>query len=312
LFFLIIKHTAILSLKEIHINFSDENLFFLNLSLAFIMFGVALSIRRSNFVSIFEKPKAVAAGVISQFILLPALTFLLVLLFDPLPGLALGMILVAACPGGNVSNFFSSVARGNIALSVTLTAIATLSAPLMTPLNFELWGSLLENRQGVSEIEISYWDMFKSVMIVLAIPLILGILFATRFPKITEIIKKPIKIISFLILAGFIILAFYANLDIFMEYSQYVILLVFVHNAVALSCGYLFSRLLGCKVKEARTVSIETGIQNSGLGLLIIFTLFDGHGGMAIITAWWGIWHIISGMFLALIFNYRTRFTLST
>jgi bile acid:Na+ symporter, BASS family len=276
------------------------------------MFGVALSINRSSFKSIVEKPKAVFAGVISQFILLPAATFLLIIIFDPMPGLALGMILVAACPGGNVSNFFSSVAGGNIALSVTLTAIATLSATFMTPLNFDFWGSMLSSREGMNAIEIDFWQLFKSVLIVLAIPMLLGLLFAYKFPKISKIIQKPIRISSFIVLAAFILFAFYANLDIFIEYGQYVLVLVLLHNAMALLIGYYFARIVGCEVNDAKTISIETGIQNSGLGLLIIFTLFDGHGGMAIITAWWGVWHIISGVIISGFFNYRTKASLST
>ena len=276
------------------------------------MFGVALSINRSNFVSIIERPKSVFAGVVSQFILLPALTFLLVWIVDPLPGLALGMILVAACPGGNVSNFFSTVSNGNIALSVTLTAIATLSATFMTPLNFDFWGSMLTSREGLNTIDINFWQLFESVLIVLALPLLAGLGFAYKFPKATEKIKKPIRILSFVILVAFIVVTFYANLHIFMEYIHHVILLVLVHNALALATGYYFAKLVGCETQDRRTIAIETGIQNSALGLLVIFTLFDGHGGMAIITAWWGVWHIISGLIVSTYFNYKSKTSLST
>jgi len=275
------------------------------------MFGVALSINRRNFISIIERPKAVITGVISQFILLPILTFLLVWIIDPMPGLALGMILVASCPGGNVSNFFSTVANGNIALSVTLTAIATLGATFMTPLNFDFWGSMLPSNVGINAIEINFWQLFQTVVITLAIPLLLGLGFAYRFPKTTEIVKKPIRVFSFIILVGFIVFAFYANVHIFMEYIHHVILLVFLHNALALLLGYYFGRLTGCEKQDCRTISIETGIQNSALGLLVIFTLFDGHGGMAIVTAWWGVWHIISGLIVSTYFNYKSKTSLT-
>jgi len=127
-------------LSGVRVEFSEGALLFLNLSIAFIMFGVALGVKRENFQELIKNPKGAITGVVSQFLLLPAITFLLVWILRPLPGIALGMILVAACPGGNVSNFFSTLAKGNIALSVSLTGFATLLATFMTPINVELWG----------------------------------------------------------------------------------------------------------------------------------------------------------------------------
>ena len=111
-----------------------------NIVIALIMFGVALDIRWRHFIDLLKNPKSVVVGAVSQFLLLPALTFLLVLIVKPTPTVALGMILVAACPGGNISNFMSYLAKGNTALSVSLTAVSTSLAVLMTPLNFTLWG----------------------------------------------------------------------------------------------------------------------------------------------------------------------------
>lgn len=291
-------------LTNVRIDFSEDNLLLLNLSLAFIMFGVALGIKTDNFKELAKNPKSVVTGVVSQFILLPALTFLLVMFLDPIVGLGLGMILVAACPGGNVSNFFSSIGRGNVALSITLTAIATVLAVIMTPINFEFWSSMyLGDRIGGLEVRMDVFKMMKTVFTLLVIPLIVGIIFNSKLPKITAVINKPIKIISFLILIGIIVVAFLKNLDLFMEYYDYIVLVVFIHNLLALGSGFFFSKLMGNSERDNRTISIETGIQNSGLGLVLIFTIFKGNGGMALITAWWGIWHIISGIILALIFS---------
>jgi BASS family bile acid:Na+ symporter len=291
------------ALYDIRINFSEDSLLFLNLSLAFIMFGVALGIDTKNFKELLRNPKSVITGVISQFILLPALTFLLIWLFKPIQGLALGMILVAACPGGNLSNFFSSISKGNIALSITLTAIATVLATFMTPVNFAFWSNLYLGDKLAINVEMDAYKMMKMVFVLLVIPLIIGLVFNSKLPVITKKINKPIKIISFLILITFIVVAFLKNLDLFMEYYQYIIILVFIHNLVALGSGYGLSKLFGNSSKDSRTISIETGIQNSALGLVIIFTLFDGNGGMALITAWWGIWHIISGIFISLVYS---------
>ena len=298
------------SLANIHLNFSEDKLFALNLALAFIMFGVSLSIDTENFKEIKRNPKSVITGVVSQFLLLPFLTFIFIYFTRPMEGLALGLILVAACPGGNVSNFFSQLSGGNVALSISLTAIATLLATLFTPLNFEFWSNLYMGEHMNSEIKMETWKMLKTVFTILAAPLLFGLWFKHKFSKLALKIAEPIKVISFLILIVFIAVAFIQNIDIFYEYYDYIIYLVFFHNAMALGSAYFFSKWLGNSENDNRTISIETGIQNSGLGLVIIFSFFQGNGGMAIITAWWGIWHIISGTIMSLIFTKGKIFNL--
>lgn len=290
-------------LSNLHLNFNEDNLLALNISIAIIMFGVALGIDRQKFIELAENPKSVFAGVFSQFLLLPALTFLLIILLNPLPELALGMILVAACPGGNVSNFYSSISNGNIALSISLTAIATVGAVFMTPINFTFWSELYLNKNQDFGIELDFWNMLKTISLILGAPLIFGLWFASKFKKITQKILKPIKVLSFFILIAIIALAFSKNIDIFLAYYEYIIYIVFIHNAIALLSGFYFAKMLKLPIEDQRTVSIETGIQNSGLALVIVFGMFNGNGGMALIAAWWGIWHIISGIVMAMIFS---------
>jgi BASS family bile acid:Na+ symporter len=281
----------------------------LNLALAFIMFGVALSLETRHFREVARNPKGFWVGVVSQFIFLPAITFLLVYFLRPHPGLALGMILVAACPGGNVSNFYTLVAGGNVALSVSLTGFATFFAVFLTPLNFEFWGSILpETEEILNSIDISFFEMAKTLVLILIIPLLLGIWFRRKFPPLTIRIEKYVRILSFLILAAFIGFALAGNMDVFSKYIHYVVYLVLLHNALALITGYLTAKITRLNSRDVKTITIETGIQNSGLGLLIIFTFFDGMGPMALITAWWGIWHLISGILSAIIFR---RFKIS-
>ncbi len=299
-------------LSNVRLDFSEDSLLFLNLSLAFIMFGVALGIETKNFRELVRNPKSVATGVFSQFIVLPALTFLLVWFLRPVQGLALGMILVAACPGGNVSNFFSALSKGNVALSITLTAIATVLATFMTPLNFELWSNLYLGDKLTVEVKMEAFKMVKMVFFLLVVPLVAGILFTRKFPVFSKKISLPLRIISFIILIGFIVVAFLKNMELFTKYYHYIIWLVLLHNALALASGYAVSKLFGNAEQDNRTISIETGIQNSGLGLVIIFTLFQGNGGMALITAWWGIWHIIAGIFISLVYSKGTIFQVQT
>ena len=272
------------------------------------MFGVALGINTSDFVELRKNPRAVFGGVLSQFAFLPVLTFILVILSKPHPALALGMILVAACPGGNISNFFSSISGANVSLSVTLTAIATLLSPLMTPLNFEFWSSQWsETEVLLRSFRLNFFDMLNTVLILLVFPLILGIAFKKRFQKLTSKIEKPIRILSILILFGFIGVALSNNWEVFKNHLGLVFLLVLVHNLIALSVGYFTG--MGFRLNDhlRRTLSIETGIQNSGLGLIIIFNFFDGNGGMAMITAWWGVWHILAGFAASYFFRFRDK-----
>lgn len=285
-------------LDQIRLDFDESNLFLLNLSIAFIMFGVSLGLDTSNFKTIIKYPRAAITGSASQFLLLPALTFLLVWILKPHPSLAMGMILVAACPGGNVSNFFSFIAKGNVALSVSLTMLASCLSIIMTPLNIEFWGGFLERKQNIN-IEISFLQLMQTIVLIIGIPLALGMLTRRFFPRFSEKAQQVTKYLSFLILLAIISMAFLKNYELFLDYYQYIVLLVLSHNAVALLSGYYFSKFLKNTERDTRTITIETGIQNSGLGLVLIFNFFDGQGGMALITAWWGIWHILSGFIIS-------------
>ena len=298
-------------LDSVKLNFSQEGITLMNITIAFIMFGIALGIKPEHFKNVFNHPKSVIVGLISQYILLPAATFGLVWLIKPSPAVALGMILVASCPGGNISNFISSLAKANVALSVSLTAISTAVCIFMTPLNFALWGGLYAKHSPLLvPIEIDPLQMFYTVIILLGIPVILGMLIGYKFPKTTAKIIKPIKWASIFVFSGFVIGAFAANYTHFINYISFIFVLVLLHNGTALLIGYLFPLALRLQQNDCRTISIETGIQNSGLGLALIFNpkIFSPDlqlGGMAFIAAWWGIWHIISGFIIAGIWSKR-------
>ena len=292
-------------LDSVRLNFSQGGLLIMNITLAFIMFGVALEINLSSFKSIILKPKSVITGIISQFFLLPFVTYILVLILQPTPAVALGMILVAACPGGNISNFISSLAKGNIELSVSLTGFATPGAIFMRPINFTFWGGLyVKSHPLLRPIEIDPFQIFQTIFIILGIPLIIGMLFSKKFPVLSEKIKNPIKISSIFIFMGYVVAALSLNLDHFLKYIHLIIFIVLAHNALALLTGFTVSSIFKLPRKNRRSITIETGIQNSGLGLVLIFNpkLFPPDlelGGMAFIAAWWGVWHIIAGLGLA-------------
>lgn len=300
------------TLKEmdtVTLRFSQDGLLILNLALAFIMFGVALGIKVEHFKRLVKDPLSVVVGYVSQFFLLPAITFLVVIILRNVitPTVAMGMILVASCPGGNISNFMSALAKGNAALSVSLTALATLSAIFMTPLNFAFWGGLFlkiyehSGSELLQPLSIDPIEMFKTVFILLGIPLVLGMIFAHYLPKITKAILKPLKILSIIVFFAMVIILFRSNYDFFLQFIKVIFFIVLVHNLLALFTGFTFATITRRTPYDRRAITIETGIQNSGLGLVLLFNpnIFPPNimiGGMAVVTAWWGVWHIISGL----------------
>lgn len=289
-------------LDKIRLNFNGGSMLVINFALAIIMFGVAIEIEFSHFREVINHPKSMLVGVFSQFIALPALTFVFIWLIQPTASVALGMILVAASPGGNISNFMTSLSKGNTALSISLTAFATVMAVFMTPLNFSFWGNLYsETSDMVIPIHIDTYQMVKTVMLLLGVPVILGLLFRRYFEKLAFKIAKPLRIFSLIFFLGLVIGAMSMNFEFIVDYIHLIVLMVFVHNLIALFTGYSLGALFKLPKIDRRTLSIETGIQNSGLALVLIFNpkLFDGLGGMAFIAAWWGIWHIISGLVIA-------------
>lgn len=289
-----------IDIDSIKINFDSSGLWVLNIAIAIIMFGVALGITIDDFKRLLKNPKILFVGVLSQFILLPAFTFLAILLIKPHPSFALGMMMIAACPGGNVSNFFSKMAGGNAALSVSLTAFATLICIFMTPLNLQFWGSLYEPTNIIlKSVELNWIDLLKLVSLILGIPLFFGMLIKQYHSEMAHKIEKLLKPISMTVFIILIFVAFSQNLEVFMSYIHHVLFLVIFHNIFAFILGFYTAKAFGLNKADTKTISMETGIQNGGLGLLLIFGFFDGLGGMALLAAFWGIWDVFSGMALA-------------
>lgn len=306
------------AIDSINVTLNAGGMNTINIVLAFVMFGVALGIKPHIFVEVFKSPKSVLLGMCCQLLLLPAFTFCLAVLMKSWisPMMGLGMILVASCPGGNISNFMSSLSKANVELSVSLTAISTALAVFMTPLNFLVWGNLylhVANVAGqVPTLVIPLWDVFKTIFILLGIPLTLGILTSHFLPKVANALKKPFQYVSIVFFIAMVVLAFAGNLEAFMKCIKYIFLVVFIHNLLALGIGFGVGTIFKVPRKDRRTMTIETGIQNSGLGLVLllgtsIFAGFPPHGGMLVITAWWGVWHIVSGLTVSTVFNLCDR-----
>jgi len=223
-----------LSVDQIRLNFNAQTLLIINIAVGLMMLGVAIDLKWADFKR---------------------------------------MILVAACPGGNLSNLMTYLAKGNTAISISMTAVSTMAAIVMTPLNLTIWGSLNPDTAPIlQKISLSPLDVFFTVFIIL---IVLG--------------------------------ALAANWEIFLDVIGLIMLAVLIHNALALNIGYWSARVFRLPERDSRAVAIEVGIQNSGLGLVLVFNFFGGLGGMAILVGWWGIWHIAAGLITAFIF---TRFAL--
>jgi BASS family bile acid:Na+ symporter len=287
-------------LDNVKINFDNSGLWVLNIALGLVMFGVALGITMDDFKQLIKNPKLFFIGVLSQFVFLPFVTFLLVALIKPEPSIALGMFMVAACPGGNISNFMTHLAKGNTALSISLTSIATFLAMFMTPFNFQFYSNLYEPTSEILQtVQLDSYELIKLVILILGIPLVLGMLLRYKNENLALKLARLLKPLSILVFVAIVIIAFAKNIDVFNNYIHHVLFIGIFHNIVALLLGFYVAKLFSLSFQNQKTLAIETGIQNSGLGLLLIFSFFNGLGGMAILAAFWGIWHIISGLLLA-------------
>jgi BASS family bile acid:Na+ symporter len=290
----------------VRLNFNPQMLFLLNCVLGFVMFGVSLELKAEDFSAALATPRALVIGLVGHHLIFPAATYLLVLLLQPRPSIALGMILVASCPAGNISNFLTHLARGNTALSVSISTASTLTAIVMTPLNIAFWGGLYEPAQPIlRQVAVNPLEMFLHVFLLLGLPLAAGLTMARRWPRVTELARTPMKYFSLIFFLVFVLAALQANWEYFVRYVGMVVGVVLAHNASALATGYGLGALAGLPEGDRRAVSIECGIQNSGLGLILIFNFFDGLGGMAVVAAWWGIWHIVAGLTVATVWSRR-------
>lgn len=287
-------------LDAVRLHFSPESLIALDVILAFVLFGVALDMKVEDFKGIVSAPRGTIIGLFAHSVLLPAVAFGLTMLLRPAPSIALGMILVASCPSGNISNFLVNYGRGNTALSVTIAAFSMLGSIVFTPFNLSFWGSANPNTRPILEaVSLSPWEVFGTIVLLLGIPTVLGMSVAHRWPAFAARSRNVFRVLSLAFFLLFVVGALVVNWDFFLQYTQRVMLFVFLLNAFALLTGYYTARAFRLPERDRRAVALEVGIQNSGFGLALVFNFFNGLGGMAIVAAWWGIWHLIVGLSLS-------------
>ncbi|MFO1190953.1 MAG: bile acid:sodium symporter family protein [Rhodoferax sp.] len=280
----------------------------LGLVLALMVFSVALELRPQDFQRVLAMPRAVVAGLIPQFLLLPVGTWLATLALDLPPNVEAAMILVAACPGGSLSNVVTHFGRGNTALSVSVSAVAALMALVLTPLNFSWMVASNPATAGwLRTLDIDASGIWFSLLVLLALPMGAGLWVSREYPGATMRIRKPLANFSLLALLAFIVGALVRDRQLLTLGLLPMLLLVVLHNASGLLLGYLTSRAMRLAVRDRRAVMIEGGMQNSGLALGIIALQFQSDLGMVIIASLWGMWHIVSGMACALWWRRQDR-----
>lgn len=297
-----------MNVDEIVLNFTPGSLIILNVVLALIMLGIALDTSPSDFKAVARHPKPFAIAILAQLLLLPAVTFLLTLVLPVTPSMALGMILVACCPPGNISQVLTHRAGGNVALSVSMTAVANPLYIVFLPLSVAFWGSLHPGaRELLQTVKLNPWQMLLDIFLIIGLPFAVGLLVRANLPGLAAKVQPGVKWFSLLALVGFIVVALVGNWAVFIAVLGIIVLVVTIHDGVALLLGYTTARLGGLATRERKAMTFEVGIRNAGLGLGLVFAFFGGLGGMAIVAGWWGIWDIVAGLIVATLWARHTK-----
>lgn len=269
---------------------------YITLLLGIVMFGMGMTIKPADFKLVLKQPKGVAIGVIAQFVVMPALAFALAKIFNLAPEIAVGVILVGCCPGGTASNVMTFLAKGNTALSVTITSITTLLAPIMTPALIYLLAS--------EWLSVSFKAMFTSVVQVVLLPIILGIIAQLLFKPVVEKSVAVLPLVSVVAIVMIVAGVVSGSRAKILETGLTIFAIVILHNCLGYLFGYLVGKLFKLDYADKKAVSIEVGMQNSGLGASLAMAHFEPVS--AVPSAIFSFWHNISGPILATYWNKKT------
>jgi BASS family bile acid:Na+ symporter len=278
------------------------------LALMLVMFGVALGLRVKDFRILVAEPSLYIGGIVAQVILLPLVTFVLINLISPPPSIALGMIVVACCPGGSMSNLLTYLSRGDIAVSVALTATSSMLAALLTPASTLFWAQAYDpTARLLASLEVSPLLFIGQTTLLLAIPLAAGMVLAAKAPNVAKRLQKRTTVVGAAILGATIVYGIIYFYPVLWPAVGLLGSVTVMHNAAAFATGAVAGLLLSKQSSVRRALTFEVGIQNSGLALIILLSQLKGVGGAAAIAAVWGVWHLMAGGLLAIAYNYVDR-----
>ena len=267
----------------------------INYLLGVVMFGMGLTLNLQDFKIVFSRPKDVIIGCLAQFTVMPLLAWVLARLFRLDEALALGVVLVGCCPGGTASNVITYLAKGDLALSVGMTGVSTLLAPFLTP--------LLTWALAGKSVDVNVTSMFMSILWVVILPIVIGLLVKWLWPKFTEKAIDYLPAFSSIAIALIVAIIIAANADKLLAGGMIIVLVVMLHNVCGLSLGYLIGRLLGLSEPKKRAVSIEVGMQNSGLASSLATIHFAAYPLATIPGAIFSVWHNLSGAAVAYLYR---------
>lgn len=272
-----------------------------NWLLALIMLGMGMTLRVSDVTAAVSKPLALATGVVAQFVVMPLVGWLLTQVFSLDPLLAVGVILVGSAPGGTASNVMVYMARGDTALSVAMTTVSTLLAPLLTPL-LVLW-------LAGDYLPVDFWGLFRSILQIVVVPVVLGVLLRLWVPKVVESLVDVMPLVSVVGITVVVMAVVAGSADTVLSAGLVVAVVVVLHNGIGLLLGYLAGRAVGLDEYERRAVAIEVGMQNSGLAAGLAATHFSP--AAALPAAIFSVWHNVSGSVLASFWSRRPTTTVA-
>ncbi|WGE43228.1 bile acid:sodium symporter family protein [Actinobacillus equuli] len=262
--------------------------------LGIVMLGMGLTLTFKDFAEVTKNPKAAILGVIAQFVVMPSIAFVLAKTFQLPPDLAIGVILVGSCPGGTSSNVMTYLAKGNTALSVACTTVSTLLAPLLTPAVFYIFAS--------EWLEIDAGAMFVSVLKMVLLPIFIGVVIRSIFKQKIEQFSQTMPLISVFAIVMIVTAVVSVSKDRIIESGLLIFLVVVLHNGLGYLIGYLIGRVFKLPIADSKTIAIEVGMQNSGLGAALAALHFKANPLIAVPSAVFSFWHNISGPILAMIF----------
>ena len=267
----------------------------INYLLGVVMFGMGLTLNLRDFKIVFSRPKDVIIGCLAQFTIMPLLAWTLSRAFSLDEALALGVVLVGCCPGGTASNVITYLAKGDLALSVGMTGVSTLMAPFLTP--------LLTWALAGKSVHVNVAGMLLSILWVVILPIVIGLVVKALWPKFTEKATDYLPALSTLAIAAIVTIVISANASKLLTGGLIIVLVVMLHNICGLGFGYLIGRLLGLSEQKKRAISIEVGMQNSGLASSLATLHFAAYPLATIPGAIFSVWHNISGAVVAYLYR---------
>jgi bile acid:Na+ symporter, BASS family len=291
---------AATDIDQLDLNLADGFQLAVKAIVALFLFGIALDTKIGDFRDVARRPWVILAGLFAQYVVMPGLTVLLTLALDVRGSVAIGMILVVCCPAGNLSNILTHRSRGDVALSVSLTAVSTIAAVVVTPIALAFWCGLNPAADDLlRDVHIDPWDMVAEAIFLIGLPFALGILIAWRRPSVSERARKIVEPAALTLLLLIVVGGLAGQFGTFIDYVGVVAVAIILQNALSLLVGYGTGRATRLPESGVRAMTLELGLRNTGLALVLALGFFGELGGVAFVAAMWGLWDVITGLVLS-------------